>query len=167
MNCHNCKEILQIKPSLQNENTNTISGIIVYSSLLLFAQAVFTYKYIIQDKVKENERKTHKKYIMLTINTCTIKVERNKKEKDAFSFSLPSNPATDTVRAWEPRRKSQVFFLNSAYLSSNTLIVGNPEHLQNVWDVSLWPHNNRTYLRNFFTPRCISAQRFIYTSFRL
>lgn len=62
MNCHNSKEILQIKPSLQNENTNTISGIIVYSSFLLFAQAVFTYKYIIQDKVKENERKTHKKY---------------------------------------------------------------------------------------------------------
>lgn len=42
--------------------TQTISGIIVYSSFLLFAQAVFPYKYIIQDKVKENERKTHKKY---------------------------------------------------------------------------------------------------------
>lgn len=61
---------------------------------------------------------------MLTINTCKIIV---KKEEDVFSFPFPSNTATDTesrLEHSEQRKKSTVFFVNSGYISPNTLIAG-------------------------------------------
>lgn len=98
---------------------------------------------------------------MLTISTCKIRKTR----KRCLSFSFPSNSATGTVTAWEPKWKSQVFFLNSAYISSNTLIVGNSENLWNIWDKSLWPPNNRIYLRNIFLHQKTYLTKEIYWHF--